>query len=297
VTELRYDGQVVVITGAGQGVGKGYALAFAKRGARVVINDLAKGERGESVAELVASQIREAGGQALASDANVATPEGGEALIRAALDQWGRVDVLIHNAGILRDATFAKMAPEQLQAVLAVHLLGSFYTGQPAFRWMRENGGGRILLTSSASGLFGNFGQSNYAAAKLGMVGIVRVLALEGAKYGIHVNAISPYANTGLTGGDTSDEAMLSPSHIAPTALVLCHRDCPSNGEIYQTAAGWTGRVVIGLTDGYALNDRRSPEELLAHWEEVRSSPTTELPTAKALVDVLRARLQVESLQ
>ena len=162
---------------------------------------------------------------------------------------------------------------------------------------MKDNGGGRILLTSSASGLFGNFGQSNYAAAKLGMVGLVRVLALEGAKYGIHANAISPYANSGLTGGDMSDEATLSPANIAPTALVLCHPDCPSNGEIFQTAAGWTGRVVIGLTEGHTLADRKSPEELLAHWEEVRSSPTHELATAKDLVEVLKAKLGVDSLQ
>jgi NAD(P)-dependent dehydrogenase (short-subunit alcohol dehydrogenase family) len=294
---LRFDGQVVAITGAAQGVGRGYARAFAARGAKVVINDLARDEDGQPLAEELAAEIRASGGEAIANADSVATREGGEALIKAALDQWGRIDVLIHNAGILRDSTFAKMAPEQIEAVMAVHLLGAFHTGQPAFRWMRDNGGGRILLTSSASGLFGNFGQSNYAAAKLGMVGLVRVLALEGAKYGIHANAISPYANTGLTGGDQADDAMLSPANIAPTALVLCHRDCPSNGEIFQTAAGWTGRVVIGLTEGYALEDRSSADELFAHWDQIRSGPTVELPTAKALVDVLKSKLGVESLQ
>jgi NAD(P)-dependent dehydrogenase (short-subunit alcohol dehydrogenase family) len=261
-------------------------------GAKVVVNDLAADS-----ADALVDQIRSQGGEAISHKTNIASVEGGESLTAAALDAWGRIDVMIHNAGILRDATFAKLAPEQLEAVLAVHLLGSFYTAQPAFRWMRDNGGGRILLTSSASGLFGNFGQSNYAAAKLGMVGLVRVLALEGAKYGIHANAISPYANSGLTGGDMSDEALLSPANIAPTALVLCHEDCPSNGEIYQTAAGWTGRVVIGLTEGYALADKKSPEELLAHWNEVRSSPTHELATARDLVGVLKAKLGVETLQ
>lgn len=295
--ELRYDGEVVAITGAGQGVGRAYALAFAARGAKVVVNDLAKDEDGRALAEAVVSEIRAAGGEAIANGGSAATIEGGEALTEAALSEWGRIDALIHNAGILRDSTFAKLAPEQLDAVMAVHLLGAFHTAQPAFRWMKENGGGRIVLTSSASGLFGNFGQSNYAAAKLGLVGLVRVLALEGAKYGIHANAISPYANTGLTGGDVSDAALLSPAKIAPTALVLCHRDCASNGEIFQTAAGWTGRVAIGLTEGYALRDKSSPEELLAHWEEVRSGPAHELATAKGLVDVLKARLGVESLQ
>jgi NAD(P)-dependent dehydrogenase (short-subunit alcohol dehydrogenase family) len=292
MSELRFDGKVVAITGAGQGVGRAYALAFSRRGAKVVANDLA-----EDALDALVHQIEEEGGEAIAHKTNIASAEGGESLTAAALDTWGRIDVLIHNAGILRDSTFAKLAPEQLEAVMAVHLLGSFYTAQPAFRWMKDNGGGRILLTSSASGLFGNFGQSNYAAAKLGMVGLVRVLALEGAKYGIHSNAISPYANSGLTGGDMSDEAMLSPANIAPTALVLCHSNCESNGEIYQTAAGWTGRVVIGLTEGYALKDKKSPEELLAHWEEVRSSPTHELATAKDLVGVLKAKLGVDSLQ
>ena len=289
---LRFDGKVVAITGAAQGVGRGYALAFARRGAKVVVNDLA-----EEALDALVHQVGDEGGDAIPHRTSIASAEGGESLTRAALEQWGRIDALIHNAGILRDSTFAKLAPEQLDAVMAVHLLGSFYTAQPAFRWMKDNGGGRILLTSSASGLFGNFGQSNYAAAKLGMVGLVRVLALEGAKYGIHANAISPYANSGLTGGDMSDEATLSPANIAPTALVLCHPDCPSNGEIFQTAAGWTGRVVIGVTEGYALADRKSPEELLAHWEEVRSSPTHELATAKDLVEVLKAKLGVDSLQ
>ncbi len=294
---LRYDGQVVAITGAAQGVGRAYALAFASRGAKVVVNDLAIGEDGRPLADKLVDEIRASGGEAVANGENIATIEGGEALIRAALETYGRIDVLIHNAGILRDATFAKLTPEQLDAVMAVHLLGAFYAGQPAFRWMKENGGGRILLTSSASGLFGNFGQSNYSAAKLGLVGLVRVLALEGAKYGIHTNAISPYAATGLTGGYGSDDSLLSPVNIAPTALVLCHRDNPSNGEIFQTAAGWTGRVVIGLTEGYALKDRLSPEELFSNWAEVRESPTHELATARALVDILKSKLGVDSLQ
>ncbi|MDB5575576.1 MAG: short-chain dehydrogenase [Bradyrhizobium sp.] len=294
---LRFDDKVAVITGAAQGVGRAYARAFAARGAKVVINDLACDADGLLLADRTATEIRAAGGEAIASGDSVATAEGGERIVATALDTWGRADILIHNAGILRDATFAKLTAEQLESVMAVHLLGAFHVGQPAFRWMRDNGGGRILLTSSASGLFGNFGQSNYAAAKLGMVGLVRVLAMEGAKYGINANAISPYAATQLTGGSQDEEALLSPANIAPTALVLCHQDCASNGEIFQTAAGWTGRVTIDLTEGYALQDRKSPEELLAHWEEVRSGPKHELPAARALVEILTAKLGVDSLQ
>jgi NAD(P)-dependent dehydrogenase (short-subunit alcohol dehydrogenase family) len=295
---LDFTDHAIVITGAGQGVGKAYALAFAARGARVVVNDLARDEAGTPLAQIVADGIIANGGDALASTHDISTPEGGEALINMAIEKWDRLDAVIHNAGILRDSTFAKMEIETVRQVLAVHLLGSWHVAQPAFRYMRDHGGGRILLTASASGIFGNFGQSNYAEAKMGIVGMTRVLAQEGAKYNIRTNVISPFAATRLTAGaDAADDAVLAPAHIAPTALILCHPDCPSNGEIFQTGGGWTGRVVIGLTEGYLPQDKASPEEMFAHWDDIRSGPTREPTTAVALAEIFKEKLGTDNLK
>jgi NAD(P)-dependent dehydrogenase (short-subunit alcohol dehydrogenase family) len=298
MNSIRFDDNVIIITGAGQGVGRAYATAFASRGARVVINDLALDEARVSLAQKLADEIGRAGGHALADSSDIATPEGGTALVEAALRRWGKVDVVVHNAGILRDASFQKMALETVHAVLSVHLLGAWHVLQPAFRFMREHDGGRILLTSSASGIFGHFGQSNYAAAKMGLVGLTRVLAQEGAKYNIHTNCISPFAATRLTAGaDAPDDAVLAPSHVAAPALVLCHSSCPSNGEVFQTGGGWTGRVVIGLTDGYRARERASAEELLEHWQQVRTGPIQEPPTAAAIADLFKLKLGVANLK
>jgi NAD(P)-dependent dehydrogenase (short-subunit alcohol dehydrogenase family) len=295
---IRFDDQVVIITGAGQGVGRAYAQAFAARGARVIINDLARDQQHGSLAQRVVDEISRAGGEALADENDIATPEGGAALVESAIRRWGRLDVMIHNAGILRDATFQKMSLDSVHAVLNVHLLGAWHVVQPAFRFMKEHAGGRVLLTSSASGIFGHFGQSNYAAAKMGLVGLTRVLAQEGSRYNIYTNCISPFAATRLTAGaDAADDAVLAPSHVAAPALVLCHPSCPSNGEIFQTGGGWTGRVVIGLTEGYRSTERASPEELSAHWDQVRSTPTQEPPTAAALAEIFKSKLGVADLK
>lgn len=274
---LSFDEQVVVVTGAGRGLGRAYALELARRGARVVVNDLGGAPDGtgggRAAASTVVDEICEGGGEAVASFDSVATPEGGEAIVRAALDCWGRVDAVIANAGILRDKTFAKLATADLDAVLDVHLRGAFFTLQPAFRAMREGGGGRLLVTTSASGLYGTFGQTNYAAAKLGLVGLMRVLALEGEKDGIRANAIAPYAATRLTGRDDEKAAddLISPARVAPMALVLVHPYCPTTGEVFLCGGGWFTRAWIATGRGWvAGQDELTPEAVLAHFDEIR---------------------------
>jgi NAD(P)-dependent dehydrogenase (short-subunit alcohol dehydrogenase family) len=203
MSEIRFDDRVAVITGAGGGLGKTYAVELARRGAKIVVNDLggaADGTGGgSSMADATVREIEEAGGTALANYDSVATPEGGAAIIQTALDAFGQVDVVINNAGILRDKSFVKLEPKDLKAVLAVHLEGAFYVSQPAFRAMKERSYGRFLFTASTAGIFGNFGQTNYGAAKFGLVGLSNVLAIEGAKYNINSNAIAPVAKTRMT--------------------------------------------------------------------------------------------------
>lgn len=282
---LDFHDQVVVVTGAGQGIGKAYAMELAARGARVVINDLgvtAGGDDGDrSIAAQTASEICRAGGEAVADSHNVATPEGGEALIAASLDRWGRVDALIANAGILRDASFPKLQLANLDAVLAVNLLSAFYVGRPAFQSMKDSGrGGRILLTTSAAGLYGNFGQSNYSAAKMGIVGLTRTLGIEGAKYDIRINALAPFATTRLSSERNAADQSRAPSKIAPLAAVLCHPSCPSNGEIFFAGGGLFSRVSIQISDGVVLQPGQGAEDLLASWESLRGGPVRELPAS-----------------
>ncbi|MGH8919615.1 MAG: SDR family NAD(P)-dependent oxidoreductase, partial [Actinomycetes bacterium] len=203
MTDLGFDGKVAIITGAGGGIGRHHALLLASRGARVVVNDLGGSVHGDGSdrgpAETVVKEITDAGGEAEADGNNVATPKGGRAVVQTALDAFGRIDIVINNAGILRDKTFHNMTPELLDPVIDVHLKGAFNVTQPAWVKMREQGYGRVVNTSSNSGILGNFGQTNYGAAKMGLVGFTRVLAAEGAKYNIKVNAIAPLARTRMT--------------------------------------------------------------------------------------------------
>ena len=257
MAELGYDGKVAIITGAGGGLGREHALLLASRGAQVVINDLGgsvSGDGGgsEGPAHTTAKEIEDLGGVAVADTHSVATPEGGEGIVQTAIDAFGRVDIVINNAGILRDKTFHNMTPEFLNPVIDVHLLGAFYVTKPAWLKMREQGYGRILNTSSNSGLLGNFGQTNYAAAKMGLVGFTRVIAAEGAKYNIKANALAPVARTRMTEellGPMADK--LDPKLVSPIAAWLVHEDCPVSGEIYSAAGGRIARFFIGLTEGF----------------------------------------------
>jgi NAD(P)-dependent dehydrogenase (short-subunit alcohol dehydrogenase family) len=274
MAEVGFDGRVAIITGAGGGLGRQHALLLASRGAQVVVNDLGgsvSGEGGsEGPAHTTAKEISDQGGVAVADSNSVATPEGGEAIVQTALDAFGRVDVVINNAGILRDKTFQNMTPELLGPVLDVHLKGAFHVTRPAWVKMREQNYGRVVNTSSNAGILGNFGQSNYGAAKMGLIGFTRVLAHEGARYNIKANAIAPVARTRMTEellGSLADR--LDPALVSPIAAWLAHEDCPVSGEIYSAAAGRIARYFIALTDGY-FNEHLTLEDVRDHFDQIR---------------------------
>src|SRR3984957_466238 len=243
MADLGFDGKVAIITGAGGGLGREHALLLASRGAQVVINDVGgsvSGDGGnEGPASTTARQIEDLGGVAVPDTNTVATPEGGQAIVQTALDAFGRIDIVINNAGILRDKTFHNMTPQMVDAVFDVHLKGAFNVTRPAWIKMREQNYGRVLNTTSNAGILGNFGQANYGAAKMGLVGFTRVLAHEGAKYNIKANAIAPVARTRMTEellGPLTEH--LDPALVSPIAAWLVHEDCPVTGEIYSAAGG-----------------------------------------------------------
>lgn len=256
--DMRFDGRVCIITGAGGGLGRSHALELARRGGKILVNDLGGSVDGRgassSAAQRVVDEIAAFGGQAAANHDNVASPEGGQAIVQAALAAFGRVDVLVNNAGILRDKAFHKMDRTMIDAVIDVHLRGALYVSQPAFRLMRGQGYGRIISTSSASGLFGNFGQANYGAAKAGLAGFTRVLALEGAGHGIKVNAIAPIALTRMTEDLLGELApQVSPESVSPIVAYLAHQDCSVNGNVYSVAGGRVARIFVVETQGVVL--------------------------------------------
>jgi NAD(P)-dependent dehydrogenase (short-subunit alcohol dehydrogenase family) len=245
---LRFDGDVAIVTGAGRGLGRCHALELARRGARVVVNDLA----GDSdPAAQVVEDIRAAGGVAVANHDNVATAEGGERIVQQALDEFGSIAIVVNNAGILRDKAFHNLTSDLIESVLLVHLTGAFNVTIPAWRHLRTAGYGRVVNTTSASGLFGNFGQANYGAAKAGLVGLTRSLAVEGRKVGISVNAISPMASTRMTEDLLGENAeLLAPEQVSPVVAYLCHRDCRINGQIVSVGGGHVSAVITSVTRG-----------------------------------------------
>jgi NAD(P)-dependent dehydrogenase (short-subunit alcohol dehydrogenase family) len=274
MADLSFENRVAVVTGAGGGLGRQHALLLASRGAHVVVNDLGGAVDGSGgdlgPAATVAKEINDLGGVAVANGDSVSTQAGGEAIIQTAIDAFGRVDIVINNAGILRDKTFHNMTDDFLSPVLDIHLKGAFFVARPAFIKMREQGYGRILNTSSNSGILGNFGQSNYGAAKMGLVGFTRVLAAEGAKYNIKANAIAPVARTRMTEdilGALADK--LDPSLVSPVAAWLVHEDCPVTGEIYSAAGGRVARFFIGMTEGY-YNPALTLEDVRDQFDVIR---------------------------
>ena len=274
---MDFDGKVAVITGAGGGVGRQYALELAARGARVVVNDLGGATDGtggsETAAAQVVAEIEKAGGVAVPNFDSVATLEGGQRIVDTAIERFGGCDILIANAGILRDKSFAKLSAEDLQAVLDVHLMGAFSTAQPAFRQMKEAGGGKIILTTSASGLFGNFGQANYTAAKMGIWGLMRTLSIEGERSNIQVNCIAPAAATRLTGGE-NETGSTSPRSVMPLVLAAVHDSCSITGETFMAGYNWYTRCFMAQAPGWAAEENAevSPEDVAAHWDQIRAT-------------------------
>jgi NAD(P)-dependent dehydrogenase (short-subunit alcohol dehydrogenase family) len=268
---IRLDGQVAIVTGAGQGLGRCHALALAERGAKVVVNDLADATGESANAAAVVNEIIAAGGEAMAHGANVAEFAQVEDMVKQTMDKWGRVDILINNAGILRDKSFLKMSIEDFKLVIDVHLMGSANCTKAVWEIMREQNYGRIVFTTSSSGLYGNFGQSNYGAAKMAMVGLMNTLHLEGAKYDVRVNCLAPTAGTAMTEGLFPEPVfkLMAPESVSPAIVFLSGPDAPSRKVL--CAGGGSFAVFKGFeTQGMSLlPDNVSPEGIAAVWDQL----------------------------
>jgi NAD(P)-dependent dehydrogenase (short-subunit alcohol dehydrogenase family) len=289
---VDFKDRVAVVTGAGGGLGRQHALLLAERGAAVVVNDLGGSVDGigaaASAADGVVEEIQALGGAAVAEYSSVATPEGGSAIIQKALDEFGRIDVVVNNAGILRDKAFHNMEVDQITAVLDVHLRGAFFVTRAAWPHLRGQGYGRVVMTSSASGVIGNFGQANYGAAKMGMVGLVNVLKLEGAKYNIKVNAIAPIAVTRMTeellGAFGITAQQFGPELVSPAVAYLASEACELSGEVWSVGGGSVSRFFVGLTDGFfkhpLTTGELTIEDIAEHLDEIRSADDYLIPVS-----------------
>ncbi|WP_083662730.1 SDR family NAD(P)-dependent oxidoreductase [Mycobacterium sp. IS-2888] len=308
-TPLQFDDRVAVITGAGGGLGKEYALLLASRGARIVVNDTGGSVTGDGsdggAAAAVAEEIRQAGGQAVPDTHSVATPEGGKAIVDTAIRAWDRVDIVINNAGIVRDAPFEDMTADLLEPLLDVHLKGAFHVTRPAWKVMREQRYGRVVNTCSAAGILGAEHMSNYGAAKTGLIGFTRVVAAEGAGHNIKVNAIAPIAYTRMLARELENATgqraaendaaaqevlddlvgqylrKLDPALVAPVVAFLAHQDCPVTGEIYSVGAGQVSRFFIGRTTGF-YSPALSVEDVRDHLGEIRDETGYTVPAGPA---------------
>jgi NAD(P)-dependent dehydrogenase (short-subunit alcohol dehydrogenase family) len=276
MADVSFENRVAIVTGAGNGLGKAYALELGKRGAKVVVNDLGGAVDGSgsanSPADDVVNEIIENGGEAVANYDSVGTKDGGESIVQTAIDSFGTVDAVINNAGILRDKSFANMSEEEFSLIIEVHLKGTYFVTQPAFKIMKENNYGRIVNVASPSGLFGNFGQTNYGAAKMGIVGLTNVLAIEGAKYNIKVNVIAPTAYTRMTEALLGEEygKLFSAELVTPMVTYLASEACEPTHEIFGVAAGRFARIGIITHEGY-VNTEATAEDIAGNIEEIRT--------------------------
>ncbi|MEO3870357.1 SDR family oxidoreductase [Nonomuraea sp. B12E4] len=289
---LRFDDRVAIITGAGHGLGRSHALLLAERGAKVVVNDLGGALDGtgasEGPAAGVADLIKQNGGQAVASTDDISTPEGARAVVQAAVDAFGKVDIVVNNAGILRDKSFGKMSVEEFDKVLAVHVRGSYLVSQAAYPLMKGAGYGRVVNTSSPAGLFGNFGQANYSTAKMGLVGLTKTIAIEGARNGITANAIAPIAWTRMTEAllPAEFEAKFTPERVSALVAYLVHESCEVSGEVFTVGGGRVARVFVAEGPGWRTDDL-TPEAIAGNWDAVMA----EQPYVLTAADSMKAML------
>jgi NAD(P)-dependent dehydrogenase (short-subunit alcohol dehydrogenase family) len=292
MSDIRFDGRVAIITGAGQGLGKTHALEFARRGAKVVVNDLGTGINGSgsshNAADLVVEEIRSAGGEAVANYDSVATVQGGEGIVKAALDAFGSADILVNNAGIVRDHSILKLTEEEWDAVLTVHLKGAYNVTKPALAAMRDKNFGRIIFSCSGVGLYGNFGQSNYGAAKMGLIGLMNTLVIEHTKFNIKFNAIAPNAASRMTEKVLPRPFFekLKPEHITPLVIWLASEQNQDTGTIINCMGGWYSRTAIMCARGVIIDGKETAtaEDIQAKWGEIMS-----LDEAKTLGSIVES--------
>jgi NAD(P)-dependent dehydrogenase (short-subunit alcohol dehydrogenase family) len=295
---LRFDGRVAIVTGAGGGLGRQHALALAERGARVVVNDLGGARDGtggsSAAAEAVVEEIRAAGGQAMANGASVTDPVAVQAMVDEAVSAWGQVDILVNNAGVLRDKSFAKMTLEDFRFVMDVHLMGAVNCTKAVWDGMRERNYGRIVMTTSSSGLYGNFGQSNYGAAKMALVGLMQTLSIEGAKNNIRVNCLAPTAHTRMTedlGAALPLEA-LGPEFVTPGLLFLVGEEAPTR-FILGAGAGGFERAYVTLTQGVHIKGADAAEQVVAQSEAISDRTGEIIPemgAAQGMIELTKAQ-------
>jgi NAD(P)-dependent dehydrogenase (short-subunit alcohol dehydrogenase family) len=280
IMEIRFDEQVAIVTGAGRGLGRSHAIAMASKGAKVVVNDFSGSDEISENAKSVVQEITSAGGEAIAHGANVANFDQVQSMVNETINKWGRVDILVNNAGILRDKTFLKMSVEDMREVIDVHLMGSLNCSKAVWEIMREQSYGRIVLTSSSSGLYGNFGQTNYGAAKMAMVGIMNTLHLEGMKYNIKVNCLAPTAGTAMTDGLFPEPVfkLMPPESVSPGVVFLCSEDAPSRKVL--AAGGGSFAIFKGFeTEGVnLLPDELSAESVAKYWDKIDSENNMQEP-------------------
>lgn len=299
---IRYDGKVAIVTGSGGGLGRCHAIELAKRGARVVINDLGGSVdgsgAGSEAAQAVVAEIEALGGEAMANGANVAKYDEVEAMVKQVMEKWGRVDILVNNAGILRDKSFVKGTLEDFKLVLDVHLMGSVNCTKACWEIMREQGYGRVVVTTSSSGLYGNFGQSNYGSAKMGVIGLMNTLAQEGAKYNIRINALAPTAGTRMTEGLIPEEAfaLLKPETVTPAVLYMVSEDAPTRTIMAAGAGGFSVARIVESAGAWLAPEDQTPEGIAANWDAISSTEGETQPQTGAEQTMKMAALAMQGL-